>query len=231
MNKKEHQRQVREQKQAAAERKAAMMKMTYWGLGALVVAFVLFYVIRSIMFPPPSVSEVVASDHSKGNPNAPVTIVEYSDFQCPACKAQYDSIKEIWSQVKSSVRLVYRHFPLTNIHPHSMTAAHYAEAAARQGKFWEMHDLLFENYNQWVGAKDVKPLFDGYVKQLGLDAEQFAKDVDSSEVRAKIASDLQSARRAHVAVTPSLYLNGELVTDVRTADKLKEAIRKVKDGY
>lgn len=230
MNKKEQQRQVREQKQAAAERKAAMMKMVYWGLGVIVMAAVLVYAFRSVTQAPPSVSEVVASDHIKGKPDAPITIVEYSDFQCPACEVQYTSIKKIWPSIKSSVRFVYRHFPLTNIHPHAMTAAYYAEAAGMQGKFWEMHDLMFENQKRWAGVKEIKPVFDGYVKQLGLDAEQFAKDVESDAVKAKIASDLQSAKKAQAASTPSLYLNGELLRGVREADKLKAAIRQAKSG-
>lgn len=230
MNKKEHQREIREQKQAAADRKASMMKMVYMGLGALVLAAVLISVFRGVMQAPPSVDEVVASDHIKGNPDAPITIVEYSDFQCPACEVQYKSIKEIWAPIKSSVRFVYRHFPLTNIHPHAMTAAYYSEAASMQGKFWEMHDLMFENQNRWSGVKEIEPVFDGYVKQLGLDAEKFAKDLKSDAVKEKVASDMRSAKKAQAASTPSLYLNGELLRDVREGDKLKAVIRKAKSA-
>lgn len=234
MNKKQHQREVREQKQAEAERaaarKAGMMKFVYMGVIALISAALLISVIRGVMQPAPSVTEVVAGDHVKGNPDAPLTIVEYSDFQCPACEAQYKSIKEAWGPVKSSVRFVYRHFPLTNIHPHAMTAAYYSEAAAMQGKFWEMHDLMFETQGRWFGSKDIKPVFDGYVKQLGLDADKFAKDLESDAVKDKVALDLQSAKKAQVASTPSLYLNGELMVNVRTADQFKEAIRQAKSG-
>ena len=230
MSKKQHQREVREQKQAAADRKAGMMKMIYLGLGVIVVSAILISVLRGVMQPAPSVDEVVAADHVKGNPDAPITIVEYSDFQCPACEAQYKSIKEVWAPIKSSVRFVYRHFPLTNIHPHALTAAYYSEAAGMQGKFWEMHDFMFENQNRWTGTKEIKPVFDGYVKQLGLDAEKFAVDLKSDAVKSKVASDMQSAKKAQVASTPSLYLNGELMTGVREADKLKAAIRAAKSG-
>lgn len=228
MNKKEQQREVREQKQAAAERKAFIMKIVYMGIGALLLAAVLISVFRGVVQAPPSVDEVVANDHVKGNPNAPITIVKYSDFQCPACEVQYQSIKEIWAPVKSSVRFVYRHFPLTNIHPHAMTAAYYSEAAAMQGKFWEMHDLMFENQRRWSAVKEIKPVFDGYVKQLGLDADKFAKDLESDAVKEKVASDSRSAKKAQAASTPSLYLNGELLRDVREAEKLKAVIRKAK---
>jgi protein-disulfide isomerase len=234
MNKKEHQREVREQKkaaaQAASERKAGMMKMIYMGLGVLVASAILISVLRGVVQPTPSVDEVVAADHVKGNPDAPLTIVEYSDFQCPACEVQYKSIKEVWAPIKSSVRFVYRHFPLTNIHPHALTAAYYSEAAAMQGKFWEMHDLMFENQNRWSGVKEIEPVFDGFVKQLGLDAEKFAIDLKSDAVKSKVASDMQSAKKAQASATPSLYLNGELMTGVREADALKAAIRAAKSG-
>lgn len=228
MNKKQHQREVREQKQAAAERKAAGVRWALWGGGVLLLAVVFFAIIRSFTAAPPSVSEVVASDHMKGNPNAELTLVEYSDFQCPACRVQYQSIKEIWTPIKSSVRFVYRHFPLTNTHPHAMTAAYYTEAAAKQGKFWEMHDLLFDNQPKWASKKQVTETFDGYVKQLGLDPQQFAADLTSDAVKQKVASDLQSAKKAQAASTPSLYLNGRLLQNVRTAENLKAAIRQAK---
>ena len=230
MSKKQHQREVREQKQAAAERKAGMMKIVYMGLAAIIIAAVLISVLRGVVQPTASVDEVVVTDHVKGNPDAPITIVEYSDFQCPACEVQYKSIKEVWAPIKSSVRFVYRHFPLTNIHPHALTAAYYSEAAAMQGKFWEMHDMLFDNQNRWTGVKDIKPVFDGYVKQLGLDTEKFAVDLKSDAVKSKVAADMQSAKKAQASSTPSMYLNGELMTGVREADKLKAAIRAAKSG-
>lgn len=234
MSNKQQKREIREQKkaaaQAAASRKAGMMKMIYMGLGVIVASAILISVLRGFMQPTASVDEVVASDHVKGNPDAPLTIVEYSDFQCPACGTQYKSIKEVWAPIKSSVRFVYRHFPLTNIHPHALTAAYYSEAAALQGKFWEMHDLMFENQNRWSGVKEIEPVFDGYVKQLGLDAEKFAADLKSDAVKEKVASDIQSAKKAQAASTPSMYLNGKLMTGVREADALKAAIREAKSG-
>jgi len=230
MSKKQQQRKIREQKQAAAERKAGMMKIVYMAIGAIVLAAILIAVLRGVVQPAASVDEVVASDHVKGNPDAPLTIVKYSDFQCPACATQYRSIKEVWAPIKSSIRFVYRHFPLTNIHPHALTAAYYTEAAALQGKFWEMHDLMFDNQSRWTGVKEIEPVFDGYVKQLGLDAEKFAADLKSSAVKEKVAADMQSAKKAQAASTPSMYLNGKLMTGVREAEALKAAIREAKSG-
>jgi len=229
MSIKKQQREIRAQKQAAAEKKAAQKaKLVRFGLLAVVglaIALVLFTAFRSVTLAPPSVTEIVASDHIKGNPDAAVTIVKYSDFQCPACRAQHESIQKVWAPVKGSVRFVYRHFPLSNIHPHAITAAYYSEAAAKQGKFWEMHDLLFAGQRSWTSAKDVKPTFDSYVTRLKLDKEQFEKDLASEEVFAKVASDAQSAKSAQAASTPSLYLNGKPLNNVREPEQFKIAIR------
>ena len=220
---------IRAQKQAAAEKKAGtkakLMKIVLLSVAAFAVILVLFTAFRSVTMAPPSVTEIVAGDHIKGNPDAALTIVEYSDFQCPACRAQNESIQEVWAPIKGSVRFVYRHFPLTNIHPHAVTAAYYSEAAAKQGKFWEMHDLMFAGQNGWTKLKEIEPIFDGYVKQLGLDNVQFEKDLISDDVRAKVVSDAQSAKKAQVASTPTLFLNGKLMTNIREPEQFKEAIR------
>ena len=229
MSIKKQQREIRAQKQAAAqaaaEKKVKLMRALVIVIAALVVLLVAFTAYRSITMVPPSVTEVLESDHIKGNPDAKLTIVEYADLQCPACRAQHEAIQEVWAPIKGSVRLVYRHFPLSSIHPHAITAAYYSEAAAKQGKFWEMHDLMFAGQSRWSGLKDAKPTFDGYVAQLGLDKEQFAKDLESDEVYDKVASDAQSAKKAQAASTPSLFLNGELMTNVREPEQFKEAIR------
>ncbi|RVU85564.1 hypothetical protein EOL70_06335 [Leucothrix sargassi] len=229
MSNKKQQREIRAQKQAAAQaaadRKAKLMRLLLIGIAGLAVLLVLFTAFRSVTMAPPSVTEIVEADHIKGNPDAAITIVEYSDLQCPACRAQHESIQKVWPAVKGSVRFVYRHFPLTNIHPHALTAAYYSEAAAKQGKFWEMHDLMFAGQSGWTSAKDVKPVFDGYVAQLGLDKAQFDADLASDEVKAKVATDAQSAKKAQAASTPSLFLNGKLMTNVREPEQFKEAIR------
>ncbi|PWQ94675.1 DsbA family protein [Leucothrix arctica] len=157
MSIKKQQREIRAQKQAEAEKKAnqkaKLMRFTLLGVAGFAVALILFTAFRSVTMAPPSVTEIVASDHVKGNPDAPLTIVEYSDLQCPACRAQHESIQKVWAPIKGSVRFVYRHFPLTNIHPHALTAAYYSEAAAKQDKFWEMHDLMFATQTIWSGTK------------------------------------------------------------------------------
>lgn len=235
MSKKQQQRDIRAQKQAAAEtaanRKSVLMRSVVWGLGAIIITVMLLTVYDSLFAPPPSVDEVVETDIVKGNPDAKLTLVEYSDFQCPACRVQHESIRKIWPQIKGSVRLVYRHFPLRQIHPHAITAARYAEAAGKQDKFWELHDIFFDRQSQWAGAKDIKPFFDGYVAELELNKAKFDKDLASDAVKDKVAADSQSAKKAQAASTPTLFLNGKLLRDVRDAEKLRAVIRQaIKDA-
>ena len=229
MSKKQQQREVRAKKQAeaeaAAKRNSVIKRCVIWGMGAVLITLVLLTIYDSVFSPPASVDEVVETDVIKGNPDAKLTLVEYSDFQCPACRAQHESIRKIWPQIKGSVRFVYRHFPLTNIHPHAITAARYAEAAGKQGKFWEMHDIFFDRQSQWSGVKEIKPVFDGFVTELKLDKAQFEKDLASEAVKDKVAADSLSAKKAHAASTPTLFLNGELLRDVRDAEKLRAVIR------
>lgn len=226
MGKKQQQREIRKQKQAEAERKATTKRYIWMGLAALVAITLLVAVFRYFAAPTPAtVTEVTTADRIKGNPDAALTLVKFSDFQCPACRTQHNSIKQIWPAIKGSVRFVYRHFPLTNIHPHAVQAARYAEAAGKQGKFWELHDLFFERQRSWTSSKDITPIFDGYVKELGLDLEQLKADADSKEIRDKVGQDAQSARAARAASTPTLFLNGKLLRNVRTPDNLRAAIK------
>ena len=226
MGKKQQQREIRKQKQAEAGRKATTKRYVWMGLAALVALVLLVTIIRYFTAAsPPTVTEVTAGDRIKGNPDAALTLVKFSDFQCPACRAQHNSIKQIWPAIKGSVRFVYRHFPLTNIHPHAVQAARYSEAAGKQGKFWELHDLFFERQRQWTSSKDITPVFDGYAKELGLDVARLKADADSQEVRNKVALDAQSARSARAASTPTLFLNGKLLRNVRDANNLRTAIK------
>ena len=235
MSKKQQQRELRAKKQAEAEaaanRNSVIKRCFMWGVGAILITVVLLTVYDSVFSPPPSVDEVVETDIVKGNPEAKLTLIEYSDFQCPACRAQHESIRKIWPQIKGSVKFVYRHFPLTTIHPHAVTAARYSEAAHKQGKFWEMHDLFFDRQSQWSRLGNIKPVFDGFVAELKLDKVQFEKDLNSEEVKNKVASDTQSAKKAYAASTPTMFLNGKLLRNVRDAERLKEVIRQaVKDA-
>ena len=167
---------------------------------------------------------VTARDHGKGSDKAGLTLVEYSDFQCPACRAQNQVLQRAWPSIRFKARVVYRHFPLTSLHPHAMLAARYAEAAGQQGRFWEMHDLLFERQPEWSTSETAQVLFDGYARTLGLEMDRLQQDLASDTVRDKVLADMASGRKAGVRGTPTLYLNGERLTSVRTPQALTAAI-------
>jgi protein-disulfide isomerase len=147
-------------------------------------------------------------DHVRGNPDAKVTIVEYSDFQCPACKSAHDPLAALVDNNIEDVRFVYRHFPLTTIHKYANASAWSSEAAALQGKFWEMHDKLFENQEEWVRSKDPVVHFVSYASELGLDLDKFSIDYDSEGVRARVRRDADESEAIRLTGTPSLFVNG-----------------------
>ncbi len=152
---------------------------------------------------------VVITDHIKGNAAAEVRLTEFSDFQCPACAQFYPVVKDLMDQYGDQLAFEYRHFPLTRIHPFAEPAARAAEAAGQQGKFYEFHDLLFENQQTWSNSPNPQAFFDQYAEQLELDVDQFRTHMRSSMIKDKIRSDLNDAVGRGLTGTPSFYLNGE----------------------
>jgi protein-disulfide isomerase len=220
-DKKEEKRRIREEKQAASKRMEHLTSMlTKVGAAAVVVlAVVVFY--QGLFGGPPSLppAEIGAADHVRGDANAPVTLTVYADFECPACMTEFQVMGRAWPRVSQQAKLVFRHYPL-DTHRQSFLAARYAEAAARQGKFWEMHDALYANQDLWAGIEDATAFFDGLATDLDLDVPQLKLDVELPEVRDKILSDQRGGIRAGVRGTPSLYVNGTLVTTPRNANEL-----------
>lgn len=161
------------------------------------------------------------ADMTKGNQHAVVTLVEYSDFQCAACGAYYPLLKQVSREYGENVRFVYRHFPLSQIHANAEPAARAAEAAGKQGKFWEMHDMIFEHQSEWSAQFDAREIFLSYARKLGLDEEKFAKDVDSREVKDKVARDYKSGIDSAVNATPTFFLNGKKIQNPRSYDEFK----------
>jgi protein-disulfide isomerase len=151
----------------------------------------------------------------KGNPEAKVVVVEYSDFQCPACGAAYSYTKNVVNEFKDQIKFEYRHFPLTSIHPYAFKAAVAAEAANDQGKFWEYHDKLFENQDK-LKKEDLLR----YAEELGLDMKRFKATLESNEKDAIINSDLLQGQKDGVRGTPTFFVNGKKVqkwTELRQA--------------
>ncbi len=172
---------------------------------------------------------LVESDHVKGARDAKTILIEYSDFQCPACAAYQPLVKQLAQDFEGTIAIVYRHFPLQQ-HKHARIAAYASEAADKQGKFWEMHDMIFETQKEWSSQSDARDTFIGYAEKLGLDRAQFITDIDLDEIIDKVDSQQKSGLRAKVNSTPTFYLNGKKFDTPRTYDdfktKIKEAISK-----
>ncbi|MEK7568190.1 MAG: thioredoxin domain-containing protein [Patescibacteria group bacterium] len=179
----------------------------------------------NVNLPVPLIDAVSQLDYSKGNREAAVILVEYSDFQCPACAAYYPLVKQLSEEFGDKAVFVYRHFPLSQ-HQNAEFAAIAAEAAGRQGKFWEMHDLIFNNQNEWAkSAKwSVEDIFIKYAEKLNLDLEKFKADLDLKEIKQKVSKDLESGVNAKVNGTPTFFLNGKKLSTPRSYEEFKEII-------
>lgn len=174
------------------------------------------------------VGQLVRSDsYSKGDENAKVTVVEFADFQCEACKAAYPAVKQLMEEYKGKgVKLTLRNFPLPN-HKNSQIAANAAEAAGEQGKYWEMHDILFENQEAWTAdppqpktAAQAIELMMQYGQQLGLDMEKFKVAVESRKFNEKLSRDMADGEEQQVTGTPTFFVNGkklQSITELRAA--------------
>jgi NhaA family Na+:H+ antiporter len=158
-------------------------------------------------------------DHVRGSGGQGTTIVEYGDFECPYCGEAYPNVRELERRLGDRVRIVFRHFPLAERHPHAELAALAAEAAAAQGRFWEMHDLLFENQRA-LERTDILSYADG----LGLDRERFEADLESPELAARVARDLASGERSGVPGTPSFFIDGHLHRGFFDVESLEDAV-------
>lgn len=170
---------------------------------------------------------VSAKDHGKGNAYSRVSLIEYSDLQCPACKAYYPILKQIQNEYGSKILIVYRHFPLNTIHQHSQIAAQASEAAANQGKFWEMHDVLFENQEIWSSQKNPEIVFIEYARKLNLDIARFTRDMNSQETKDRVADDYQSGEKLGVKGTPTFFLAGaQLLSNPQTYEEFTQLIDK-----
>lgn len=143
------------------------------------------------------------NDHIQGADAAPVTLLMYGAYECPHCVEGNRIVKQIQQELREKLRFVFRHFPRANVHPHAEAAAEVAEAAGEQGKFWEMHDKLFENYNRLDGDHLV-----GYAEELGLDMERFDRAITGRVYIKKVREDLQSGFESGVKGTPTYFING-----------------------
>ncbi len=164
-------------------------------------------------------SSLDATDHIDGPASAPVTVIEYGDYECPSCLQAQSALKVLMPHFAGRIRFAFRHFPLREVHPNAELAAEAAEAAAAQGKFWPMHELLFANQHH---LKEKHLL--GYAEQLGLDIPRYQNEMKDHVYLQRVQEHLQSGRSAGVRATPAFYVNGTFVDVSFGLQHLHEAI-------
>ncbi len=165
-------------------------------------------------------------DHIWGDlSKAKIYIIEYSDFECPACRFLFYALKEFKNKYGENLAIIYRHFPLIEIHPYAMLAAQASEAAALQGKFWEYHDILFEKQEEWSKSKNPKELFKKFAKEINLDVKKFEVDLEKEELIKKILNQRDEAIKLDLRGTPSVFINGKLIF-LRNLEDLEKEVQK-----
>ena len=161
------------------------------------------------------------SVHIRGNPDAPVTLEEFGDFQCPPCGIFAAFGEQLLREYDSRLRIVFHNFPLP-AHEHAREAAVAAEAAGLQGKFWEMHDVLYREQSVWSNAPNTRELFESYAGTIGLNLDQFKKDIDGEKVKERVDSDHARGQSLGITMTPTLYINNQ---PVEGRDKTPDGVR------
>lgn len=209
------------------------MKTYIWMGGTVLILVALMYwgvKDSSSMKPHFEAGVIHSTDHVAGlaaqadNSQAEVIVVQYSDFECPACRSYYLMMREMLVQFGDRVAFVYRHFPLNEIHRDAELAARAAEAAGKQGKFWEMHDLLYEKQNEWSGASDVSTKFESYARLLSLNIELFKADIDSKDIIKLVRAQRQSAIELGLQATPSFFINGRQIQNPASVEEFKSLL-------
>ena len=154
-----------------------------------------------------------------------VVIEEFGDYQCPPCGALHPTLKTLKNEYGDRIKLNFYHFPLTQIHKHALEASYAAAAAGLQGKFWEMHNLLYENQSMWSEVGDFRTIAINFARQLGLDLGRFTKDMDGLKVMALVSADEQRANAFGVDSTPTVFINGRMIpNDNLTLEGLRKEI-------
>ena len=229
LSRKERRKLLREQKKSEKQNQKVFVnlkKLFITLFGCLVIRFFGFKVYKWATAPVPTVSgvsvEAKDDDWIKGNKDASITLIEYSDFQCPACKTYAPMIKKLSEEYKDNIKVVYRHYPLPQ-HKNAKAAAYGAEAAGKQGKFWEMHDLLFEKQEEWSNEGDITEKLSIFAESLGLNKDEWRADYESQEVKDAVNADVTLANMINLSSTPTFLLNGEKIT-IRNYEDIKSKV-------
>ncbi|MEK7450763.1 MAG: thioredoxin domain-containing protein [Patescibacteria group bacterium] len=170
--------------------------------------------------PPVSKDDIVT-----GPKDAKVTLVEYADFQCPACAAYHPLVKQLLSEFPKDIYFVYRFFPLTNIHQNALLSSQAGFAANLQGKFWQMHDMIYENQKSWAAEGNAMDIFVNYATKISLDVDKFKKDINSDTTKKFVNDELNQAIGIGVNSTPTFFLNGKQIQNPNSYDEFKKLVQ------
>jgi protein-disulfide isomerase len=197
-------------------------------VGLIIVVLFAFYFYS--MAQNPQGQETVAitvsqNDHVRGAKDGQLTLVEFADFQCPACGAYETILRQVLSDNKDDLKIVFKHFPLTQIHANALLASKAAESAGVQGKFWEMHDLIYDKQEEWSPAVNARDFFLAYATTLGLDTKKFLADLDSKAIEDKIMAEYQEGIKLGVQGTPTFFLNGKKLENVGNLESFNKAVK------
>jgi len=196
----------------------------------LIIGGIFFFTKAKTSAPGQGGTNKAASSHAQGD-NKKVVLVEYGDYQCPACGQFYPIVKQLQAKYANDITFRFANFPLIQIHKNAMVGARAAEAAALQGKFWEMHDLLYENQNTWSASSDPNPYFVQYASSLGLDITKFKQDMASQAVLNTINADTSEAQATGATGTPTFVLNGKKIENPSTYEAFSALIdQAIKDA-
>ncbi len=220
----------RSEQQVGKQRRNKILLWSVIGVAGALVIFGIFWLgsKSAAKMPKLPLDAVAGGDWVRGKNDSKVVLIEYSDFQCPACSARYLFVKQAETEFGDRVAFVFRHFPLT-MHPNAKPAAWAAEAAGKQGKFWEMHDVLFEKQAEWSELDDPANTFAQYTESLNLDKTQFLSDYASDAIKKIISDAVLAGERIPINGTPTYYLNGKFLEPFSTYGQLKQALQQAVD--
>ncbi|HSW87746.1 MAG TPA: thioredoxin domain-containing protein [Candidatus Saccharimonadales bacterium] len=213
------------------ERNKAMTKVGWIG-GGIVLVIAAFWAIINFTGSSNSNQQLITNmppvtgkDLQTGDLKSKVTLTEYADFQCPGCGAYHPIVKKLLQDFKGKIHFVYRTFPLTQVHQNAMISAQNAVAANKQGKFWEMHDMLFEHQGDWSTVQNPQSIFDGYAQKIGLDMNTFHKDIADAKTKKFIMDEENAGLAIGVNSTPTFFINGKQIASPQTAEAFTQVVQ------
>lgn len=227
----EARRQEKLQKRDTEERRQRIRRAIIWVVVLLVIGGGIAGIVSLARRAPAQdtssggvIAPLAQDDWVKGGREAKIVLIEYSDFQCPACKTYHPLLKKLTEEFGDKIAFVYRFFPLRQIHKNADLASQAAQAAGLQGKFWEMHDLIFDHQRDWAEVPKADVFFIGYAESLALDMNKFKNDIDSEAVKKRVDGDYQGGIDAGINSTPTFYLNGKKMQNPRSYEEFSKII-------